>query len=128
MKTAQFRLQPRIQAAFQNAAVAGIGAILLAMAGIALMGRRAIKRNFALEIRLFARQVMAGRTFPHVQFLFIDETGIAIMFGATVRMAGQPFQYRCHANQQQRIAAGQYDFDVDAVNHSPRIFCFPGFP
>ena len=124
MKTAQFRLQPRIQPAFQNPAVMGIRAVAFAVAAIALVRRGAIGGNFALEIRLFARQVMTGRTLPHVELLFVGEAGVAEMFRAVMRMARDEFQDHRNADQQQRVAAGQDHFDVDAVNHSPPNFWF----
>ena len=42
MKTSQLRLQPGIEAALQQAALIGIGAIAFAVAGIALVRRRAV--------------------------------------------------------------------------------------
>ena len=46
------------------------------------------------------------------------------MFRAIVRMARDQFQNHRDPDQQQRVAAGQDHFDVDAMNHSPPNFWF----
>src|ERR1035437_6770945 len=102
----------------------GIRAVAFDVAAIALVRRGAIGGDLALEVRLLARQVMAGRTLPNIHFLFVNETGVAEMLRAVMRMARDQFENDRNPDQQQRVAAGQERFDMDAVNHSPPNFWF----
>src|SRR5215467_3059674 len=113
MEAAQFRLQPTIHAALQQASVIRIGAIVLQGTGVTLVRWSAVMCDLALEIRFFPVQMVPGRTLPNIELSFVNKAYVPKPFGSMMRMPRCALQNRRHRGQEQCVTICEQDFQMN---------------
>jgi hypothetical protein len=113
MEASGLEPRPLVEEADDLASVVGVGAGVLARAGVADLRFAAVAEQPALVVVLVQPQVLALGAFPRVEVLVVAEARGAVALAAAVRVAREQVEAGGKPEQEERVARREYDFGVE---------------
>ena len=111
-------VRPGVERARYLPSLVGVGAQLLARAGVADVGTCAVTDQASCVVGLVPAEVLSFRALPGVKVGVVGEARRAVPLGAQVRMTGEPLQAECCGQQEERVSHRHQRLWMDAVHRS----------
>src|SRR5262249_47406638 len=112
VEPAGLRVRPGVERAHDLAAVVGVGAALLARAGVADVRAGAVAHETALAVELVRPEVLALRAEPVIVRLVVGEAGGAEAEGAPMCMRREPLERKGGNDQSAGVGRCEHDLAV----------------
>jgi hypothetical protein len=108
-------LEPRpiVDEADDLAPLVGVGARVLAGAGVADLRLAPVTEQPSLVVVLVQPKMLPFRALPRVEVRVVAEACGAVALAAVVRMAGEQVEPHGDREQEERVAGGERDLGVD---------------